>query len=231
MRLRFPFIFFLIFSSLLSFLSLSLYSNYTDMNDFINNDFVDLVENPSLEDITKYYIENSIDMTNVGLPKDFIDNYFNLSSLEQLPPKPQSPVPAPPRAPLPKKNRKILNVNLDSPPETYHTPTASYQITDPIKREELLDAAFSKLNINNYEISAAKQVIDFFTGKGLTKEQAAGIAGNLYAESNFKLDAIGDQGISYGIAQWNRGRRINLKKFAKNSPEGLNSLNTQLEFI
>ena len=47
----------------------------------------------------------------------------------------------------------------------------------------------------------AKQAIDFFRNKGLTKEQAAGIVGNLEAESGLNTTTHGDNKTSYGIAQ------------------------------
>src|SRR5262245_10328698 len=40
----------------------------------------------------------------------------------------------------------------------------------------------------------AQQVINFFMAKGLTRAQAAGIAGNLLHESNFRPNAVGDGG-------------------------------------
>lgn len=42
---------------------------------------------------------------------------------------------------------------------------------------------------------------------GLTKEQAAGIAGNIYVESKFNPKAKGDKGQAHGIAQWHSNRR------------------------
>jgi len=46
-----------------------------------------------------------------------------------------------------------------------------------------------------------KEAMDFFIQKGLTKEQAAGILGNLQVESNLNTTAWGDNNTSYGIAQ------------------------------
>ena len=47
---------------------------------------------------------------------------------------------------------------------------------------------------------------------GLTKEQAAGITGNIYIESDKKFNpkAVGDGGKAYGIAQWHPDRRKGL---------------------
>lgn len=44
----------------------------------------------------------------------------------------------------------------------------------------------------------------------LTKEQAAGIAGNIQIESSFDTRAVGDGGKALGIAQWHPDRRIGL---------------------
>lgn len=55
----------------------------------------------------------------------------------------------------------------------------------------------------------AQIAMDFFTspqGGEWTREQAAGIVGNLQGESgsNLRVDAVGDSGDAYGIAQWNQ---------------------------
>lgn len=42
---------------------------------------------------------------------------------------------------------------------------------------------------------------------GLTKNQAAGVAGNIEVESGFKEHIRGDKGAAYGIAQWHPNRR------------------------
>lgn len=44
----------------------------------------------------------------------------------------------------------------------------------------------------------------------LTKEQAAGIAGNIQIESSFDTKAVGDGGKALGIAQWHPDRRVGL---------------------
>lgn len=47
-------------------------------------------------------------------------------------------------------------------------------------------------------------------GLGLTKEQAAGLAGNIMQESGFNPKAVGDNGKAHGIAQWHPNRRKNI---------------------
>lgn len=84
----------------------------------------------------------------------------------------------------------------------------------------------------------AKKAMQYFMSQGWTKEQAAGIVGNLQAESGVDLDTTAisknDAGLgkhSYGIAQWNRGRFENLKKFADKRGTTWEDFDTQLAFI
>ena len=94
--------------------------------------------------------------------------------------------------------------------------------------------------INTNTIAAqnevAKQIIIFFTDNGYNKAQAAGIAGNLFVESNFIENAENKAGGgigAYGLAQWRSDRQTELFKFAntKGEKRGGLSLKTQLEFI
>lgn len=73
-------------------------------------------------------------------------------------------------------------------------------------------------------------VVDYFTSKGWTKEQAEGIAANIEAESGFKANASGDGGQAYGLAQWHPDRQA---EFAKQYGKDIrNSTGAeQLEFI
>lgn len=64
------------------------------------------------------------------------------------------------------------------------------------------------------ETGSAKEAVQFFISKGWSPAQAAGIVGNLQAESgpNLKTNAIGDGGKAYGIAQWHPDRQANFKR-------------------
>lgn len=74
--------------------------------------------------------------------------------------------------------------------------------------------------------------MDFFQGRGYTKEQAAGIVGNLIAESKLQPSgAVGDNGTAYGIAQWRGDRLTRLKRYAAANQKNWQDLQTQLEFI
>ena len=61
--------------------------------------------------------------------------------------------------------------------------------------------------INTNITGQQKQAMKFFTSKGLSYHQAAGIVGNLMQESNLNTSIKGDGGKSFGIAQWNGDRR------------------------
>lgn len=78
--------------------------------------------------------------------------------------------------------------------------------------------------------------MQFLMSKGWTREQAAGIVGNLAGESGFNTGAIGDNGTSGGLGQWHDtspgvGRFTNLKNFAANRGTAWTDFQTQLEFL
>lgn len=64
------------------------------------------------------------------------------------------------------------------------------------------------------ETGSSSEAMQYFQSQGWTKEQAAGIVGNLQAESskNLKTNSVGDGGKAYGIAQWHPDRQ---KTFAQ----------------
>lgn len=92
----------------------------------------------------------------------------------------------------------------------------------------------------------AAQVFNYLTAKGLTPVQAAGVMGNLQAESGFNPNRVqgtqtpaGDKpeitvdGVTgYGLAQWtDKGRQQNLLNFATDAGKSSGDLGTQLDFI
>lgn len=80
------------------------------------------------------------------------------------------------------------------------------------------------------ETGNAKQAMDFFISKGYTKEQAAGIVGNLIQESGLKTDAFNPKEGTYGIAQWKKDRQDLFKKtYGKSIEEA--TFKEQLQFI
>lgn len=78
--------------------------------------------------------------------------------------------------------------------------------------------------------------MSFFMSKGWTKEQAAGIVGNLIQESGLNTGARNagdgaDGSDSIGIAQWNAERAAAYKKFAADQGKPVGDLQTQLAFV
>ena len=78
----------------------------------------------------------------------------------------------------------------------------------------------------------ARVAMQFFISKGLTTAQAAGIVGNLQAESGANLNpsAVGDGGQAIGIAQWHPDRRANFQR-AFGKPFSESTFRDQLNFI
>lgn len=76
----------------------------------------------------------------------------------------------------------------------------------------------------------AARVSNFFEGLGWTKEQAAGIAANLSAESSFNPGAVGDGGQAYGVAQWHPDRQDAFRQWAGKDIRQ-STLEEQLRFV
>lgn len=71
--------------------------------------------------------------------------------------------------------------------------------------------------------------INFFTGKGWTSQQAAGIVGNLQQESGMNPNAVNPTG-HRGLAQWDSNRRRDFAAWS-GKPIEMASMQEQLEFI
>lgn len=75
-----------------------------------------------------------------------------------------------------------------------------------------------------------EEAMRFFTGKGWTKEQAAGLVANLGAESGLNEKIVGDGGKAYGIAQWHPDRQAAFSaKYGKDIRQS--TYQEQLEFV
>lgn len=62
--------------------------------------------------------------------------------------------------------------------------------------------------------TANKQTVwNYLIKAGCSKACAAGIMGNIEAESSFNLDAVGDYGTSFGLCQWHNDRGTAMKNF------------------
>ena len=71
----------------------------------------------------------------------------------------------------------------------------------------------------------------FLMSLGYSKANASGIAGNIYVESKYDPKAIGDNGTSFGLAQWHKSRWDSLKKWSSERGFNINRFETQLKFI
>lgn len=66
---------------------------------------------------------------------------------------------------------------------------------------------------------------------GLNKAGAAGVLSNIFSESSFNPNCIGDGGTSYGICQWHNERWTALKKFCSANGLDWQSLEGQLRYL
>ena len=93
----------------------------------------------------------------------------------------------------------------------------------PLQEQPQLELSYSDKPLKEKR----QAYIQFFVNKGLTRAQAAGIVGNLEQESGLKHNAVGDNGTSYGLAQFHNERRDALFQKYGNNPTDMQ----QLEFI
>lgn len=76
-----------------------------------------------------------------------------------------------------------------------------------------------------------QQAFNYYVEKGYTREQAAGIVGNLFHESKLNPEQVHDEGIGLGIAGWNKERLVALRQFARDQGKPVTDFQTQLEFV
>lgn len=82
--------------------------------------------------------------------------------------------------------------------------------------------------ILNSESSNSNSIVDYFVSKGLTRNQAKGIYGNLMQESSGNPNARSSDGhYSYGLAQWTGDRKQKLFQMYGNNP----TVQQQLDFL
>lgn len=84
------------------------------------------------------------------------------------------------------------------------------------------------LDVPNDKTPTGSQIVNFFMNKGLTKNQAKGIYGNIMQESGGKHNIVSRDGHnSYGLAQWTGTRKARLfSKYGTNP-----TVNQQLEYL
>ena len=79
-----------------------------------------------------------------------------------------------------------------------------------------LGATFLLLSAKKMKLSKdGVGITKFLMSLGYSKANASGIAGNLFVESSFNPTAIGDNGTSFGLAQWHKSRWDRLNSWAE----------------
>lgn len=74
------------------------------------------------------------------------------------------------------------------------------------------------------------EAMQYFMSQGWSKEQAAGLVANLWAESKMRERAVGDGGAAVGIAQWHPDRQAAFQRqFGKKLQDA--SFQEQLQFV
>lgn len=79
----------------------------------------------------------------------------------------------------------------------------------------------------------AQRAFQYFTSIGYSPVQAAAIVGNLMQESgpNLDVNATGDAGTAFGIAQWRHDRVAGLQQFAAQRGTDWRDFDTQLAYV
>lgn len=180
------------------------------------NEYLNYLKENSLENDLSDYFTSYISENHSDLYKDYInpikDNNINVPELTNI-------------------SNPIINtsgININNPNKL--------NIKSPINNSINTNSSseINNLNIKSDKNNISKYIMNFFQNKGLSKEQSAGIAGNLFEESGFNPTAVGDKHLatpSEGIAQWREKRLDNLKNFAKSKNSNYKDLNIQLEFL
>lgn len=140
----------------------------------------------------------------------------------------------------------FVSYNQVQAPSYLESPQVEYTpIGEELTNQENLDriqsrnqkkegfAGWNTLEQDTQEISddrtpTSSQIVNFFMNKGLTKNQAKGIYGNIMQESGGKHNIVSRDGHnSYGLAQWTGTRKARLfSKYGTNP-----TVNQQLEYL
>ena len=140
----------------------------------------------------------------------------------------------------------FVSYNQVQAPSYLESPQVEYTpIGEELTNQENLDriqsrnqkkegfAGWNPLEQNTQEVSddrtpTSSQIVNFFMNKGLTKNQAKGIYGNIMQESGGKHNIVSRDGHnSYGLAQWTGTRKARLfSKYGTNP-----TVNQQLEYL
>ena len=81
------------------------------------------------------------------------------------------------------------------------------------------------------DTATGKQLHSGLVSRGFSKEEAAAIVGNLWAESGFDSGARNPNGGAYGLMQWKDGRYDRLQTYAAEKGKAASDLELQLDYI
>lgn len=81
-------------------------------------------------------------------------------------------------------------------------------------------------------LAVERQVYDYLTQEmNLPSASACGILANMEHESAFNLQALGDNGTSFGLCQWHAGRYSNLKTYCRGRGLDYRTVEGQLAYL
>lgn len=128
-------------------------------------------------------------------------------------------------------NSTNLNYYFFTPhfdPDKYEVKSLDLQEDSPYI--EVIQNAFTYEMIESAPPKENEAAVVQFCKEKLRLNTAAtcGVLANIYCESGFRTNAIGDGGTSVGICQWHNGRWTNLRRFA---PDDWQTLEGQLRYM
>jgi hypothetical protein len=133
-------------------------------------------------------------------------------------------------------NKQIKNPDRIYPGDVVTIPDTSNTTVipkDSTKPKSAPPAPIKKRSAGKHEINnvdGARDVFDFFKGKGLNDIQCAAFVGNIYTESRVNTTAHNKSENARGIVQWRLDRLQNLANFAKKVKKKWHDLELQLDF-
>ena len=120
-----------------------------------------------------------------------------------------------------------------------NTPNSVYRSSDVLNKSSIAIAAhgrgfrygrgkFGKAKGN----SMGEQIFDYLSSKyKLSDKVIAGIMGNMYQESKFDVNAVGDNGSSFGLCQWHFERKDALAAYAQNNGMSPSDYRAQCDYL
>ena len=130
----------------------------------------------------------------------------------------------------------VLNSQTEKPkePQNMEIIKAPGEDNGEINKETDSNNYSFNVNLNNNKQSTALYIMNSLINKGRKPHEAAGMVGNLLAESDLNPNSINENdlgNISGGIAQWRGSNFARLKAYAKSQGKSWNDLDLQIDFL